>query len=102
MSARSVFPHRAVFQSATPADRTSRRSSSVVRARACMVRVARACVCMRVRACVRLCVRAFARVRVRVCACARVCVRACVRAAWAPGQLLADNQLRFISMNNGK
>ena len=41
MSVRSVFPHRAVFQSATPADRTSRRSSSIVRARA-----ARACVCV--------------------------------------------------------
>ena len=41
MSVRSVFPRRAVFQSATPADRTSYRSSSlgVVRARA-----ARACV----------------------------------------------------------
>ena len=36
MSARSVFPRRAVFQSATPADRTSRRSPSVVRARACV------------------------------------------------------------------
>ena len=37
MSVRSVFPRRVVFQSATPADRrTSRRSSSVVRARACV------------------------------------------------------------------
>ena len=35
MSVRSVFPHPAVFQSATPADRTSYRSSlGVVRARA--------------------------------------------------------------------
>ena len=38
MSVRSVSAPRAVFQSATPADRTSRRSSSdsVVRARACV------------------------------------------------------------------
>ena len=63
MSVRSVFRRRAVIQSATPADRTSRRSSS--RARACVVRVARTCVCVRVRACVRTCVRACARVRVR-------------------------------------
>ena len=40
MSVRSVFLPAAVFQSATPADRTSRRSSSVV-VRAC---TARACV----------------------------------------------------------
>ena len=36
MSVRSVSPRREVFQSATPADRTSRRSSSVVRARVCV------------------------------------------------------------------
>ena len=35
-----MFPRRAVFQSATPADRTSRRSSSVVRA-ACVRAYAR-------------------------------------------------------------
>ena len=45
MSVRSVFPFRAVVQSATPADRTSRRSSSVVLAHAC--ERARACVCVR-------------------------------------------------------
>ena len=39
---RFVFPRRAVIQSATPADRTSRRSSSVVLARVC----ARACACV--------------------------------------------------------
>ena len=65
MSVRSVFPRREVFQSATPADRTSRRSSSVVRARACV----RACVqarrnalrvaIVRARACVRACMRAW-------------------------------------------
>ena len=47
MSVRSVFPRPAVVQPATPTDRTSRRSSSVVRARAC---VRRACVCACVRA----------------------------------------------------
>ena len=68
MSVRSAFHPRAVFQSATPADRTSRRSSSVVRARrgACGVR---ACVqawrnalrvaIVRARACVRACMRAW-------------------------------------------
>ena len=45
MSVRSVFPSRAMIQSATPADRTSRRSSSVVLAHAC--ERARACVCVR-------------------------------------------------------
>ena len=48
MSVRSVFPRRTVIQqSATPADRTSRRSSSVVRARACVRACgrARACAC---------------------------------------------------------
>ena len=40
MSARSIFPRRAVFQSATPAGRTSRRSPPVVCARTCV----RACV----------------------------------------------------------
>ena len=53
---RSVFPPCAVFQSATPADCTSRRSSSVVRARVCeRARGVRACV----RAGGRTCVRAF-------------------------------------------
>ena len=44
MSARSVFPRRAVFQSATPADRTPRRLSSVVIAHACERARARVCV----------------------------------------------------------
>ena len=52
MSVRSVFPPRAVFQSATPpADRTSRRSSSVVRARACVRACERGAMRLRVRAC---------------------------------------------------
>ena len=45
MSVRSVFPRHAVIQSATPADRTSRRSSSVVLAHA--YERARVCVCVR-------------------------------------------------------
>ena len=56
MSVRSVFPPAEVFQSATPADRTSRRSSSVVRACA-------ACACV------------LAGAARRACA-ARACVRA--------------------------
>ena len=44
MSVRSVFPLRAAIQSATPADRTPRRSSSVVRVRACSRACARASV----------------------------------------------------------
>ena len=43
MSVRSVPPPCAVIQSATPADRTLRRSSSVVRARACVHACVRAC-----------------------------------------------------------
>ena len=56
MSVRSVFPPRAVFQSATPADRTSCRSLSVVvRALACVC----ACMCARKRGAMRCgCVRA--------------------------------------------
>ena len=75
MSVRSVFPPRAVFQSATPADRTSHRSfvgRPCGRVRACV----RACVC--VRACACLCVRVCVRVR----ACAHACVRVCV-CVWA-------------------
>ena len=49
VSVRSVFPPRAVIQSATPADRTSRRSSSVVLALAC--ERARACACESVAQC---------------------------------------------------
>ena len=64
MSVRSVFSCRAVIQPATPADRTSRRSSSVVRARAC----------------VRACVQAWRNALRVAIARAWVCVRAFVRA----------------------
>ena len=76
VSVRSVFPCRAVIQSATPADRTSHRSfvgRPCGRVRACVpCACVRACACLlvRVRACACVCVR----VRVGVCACARVCV----------------------------